>query len=175
MNALLTYGKISLRPLEPEDIDLLYQWENNIEIWQVSNTKAPFSKHILAQYLAESAKDIYATRQLRLIIQDENMQAVGAVDLFDFEPYHLRAGVGILIHQTEDRGKGYAGDALLALSVYALEVLGLKQLYANIAVDNAVSIHLFEKAGFQQSGVKKEWLKTRNGWKDEILFQKLLC
>ncbi|MFV0266639.1 MAG: GNAT family N-acetyltransferase [Draconibacterium sp.] len=175
MNALLTYGKISLRPLEPEDIDLLYQWENNIEIWQVSNTKAPFSKHILAQYLAESAKDIYATRQLRLIIQDENMQAVGAVDLFDFEPYHLRAGVGILIHQTEDRSKGYAGDALLALSVYALEMLGLKQLYANIAVDNAVSIHLFEKAGFQQSGIKKDWLKTRNGWKDEILFQKLLC
>ncbi|WP_233375845.1 GNAT family N-acetyltransferase [Maribellus sp. CM-23] len=175
MNALLTYGKISLRPLEPEDIDLLYQWENNIEIWQVSNTKAPFSKHILAQYLAESAKDIYATRQLRLIIQDENMHAVGAVDLFDFEPYHLRAGVGILIHQTEDRGKGYAHDALLALSVYALEVLGLKQLYANIAVDNAVSIHLFEKAGFQQSGIKKDWLKTRNGWKDEILFQKLLC
>jgi len=175
MNELLTYGKINLRPLEPEDIDLLYKWENDIEIWQVSNTKAPFSKHILAQYLAESAKDIYATRQLRLIIQDENMQAVGAVDLFDFEPYHLRAGVGILIHKTENRGKGYAGDALQALSTYALEVLGLKQLYANIAVDNTISIHLFEKASFEKSGVKKDWLKTRDGWKDEILFQKLLC
>ncbi|MFV0590590.1 MAG: GNAT family N-acetyltransferase [Draconibacterium sp.] len=174
MNAQLTFGKISLRPLEPEDIDLLYKWENNIEIWQVSNTKTPFSKHILAQYIAESAKDIYATHQLRLIIQDEKEQAVGAVDLFDFEPYHLRAGVGILIHKNEDRGKGYAGDALLALSVYALETLGLKQLYANIAADNITSIHLFEKAGFQKAGVKKAWLKTRNGWKDEELYQKIL-
>ena len=60
---------------------------------------------------------MYAIRSYYgLIIQNENMQAVGAVDLFDFEPYHLRAGVGILIHKAENRGKGYAGDALQALS-----------------------------------------------------------
>ena len=40
--------------------DLLYKWENDIEIWEVSNTKTPYSKHVLAQYLVESAKDIYA-------------------------------------------------------------------------------------------------------------------
>jgi len=175
MNNQLQYGKISLRPLEPSDIDLLYQWENNLEIWEISNTKTPFSKHILAQYLVESAKDIYETKQLRLIIQDENLEAVGSVDLFDFEPYHQRAGVGILIHNKEDRNKGYASDALMALSTYALVVLGLKQLYANITSDNINSIQLFTKLGFVQSGVKKDWIRTLSGWKDEILFQKILA
>lgn len=174
MNDHLKHGKITLRPLEPDDIDLLYGWENNMEIWEVSNTKTPFSKHILAQYLVESAKDIYETKQLRLVIQNENMEPVGAVDVFDFEPYHLRAGVGILIHKPADRNKGYASDALTALSGYALEVLGLKQLYANIAADNLHSIKLFEKCGFTRSGVKKDWLKTISGWKDELLFQKIL-
>jgi len=150
MNKQLTYGKISLRPLEPEDIDLLYQWENNIEIWEVSNTKTPFSKHILAQYLKESAKDIYETKQLRLIIQNENLEPVGAIDLFDFEPYHLRAGVGILIHNKSNRNLGFATDTLQALSNYTFEILGLKQLYANISADNSVSIHLFEKSGFEK-------------------------
>ncbi|MFW5831234.1 MAG: GNAT family N-acetyltransferase, partial [Prolixibacteraceae bacterium] len=74
MENQLKYGKISLRPLEPEDIDLLYQWENNMEIWEVSNTKAPFSRHILAMYIKESARGIYETKQLRLIIQNENRQ-----------------------------------------------------------------------------------------------------
>lgn len=174
MNNYLEYGKISLRPLEPEDIDLLYEWENQLEIWEVSNTKTPFSRHILAQYILESAKDIYETKQLRLIIQNEKKTAVGAIDLFDFDPFHLRAGVGILIHNKTQQNKGFASDALLALSNYCVEILGLKQLYANIAEDNTNSLKLFEKCGFIKTGVKKNWLKTRTGWKDEIIYQKML-
>ncbi len=175
MNDQLSYGKITLRPLEPEDIDILYRWENDMSIWEVSNTKTPFSKHILAQYILESAKDIYESKQLRLMIQNENMEVVGAVDLFDFEPYHLRAGVGVLIHKTTDKNKGYASDALQAMWNYAYEILGLKQLYANITSDNVISLRLFEKAGFKKVGVKTDWIRTPSGWKDEILFQKILA
>jgi diamine N-acetyltransferase len=174
MNNQLKYGKISLRPLETEDIELLYQWENNMEIWNVSNTRTPFSKYILAEYIKESIKDIYQTKQLRLIIQNENLEPVGAVDLFDFDPYHMRAGIGILIHDTKNRNHGYATDALNVIFSYALEVLGLKQLYANISAKNEVSIHLFEKAGFEKTGTKKNWLKTITGWEDEIMLQKFL-
>jgi diamine N-acetyltransferase len=172
MNNFLKYGKISLRPLEPEDIELLYTWENNMEIWEMSNTKAPFSRYILAEYIANSHKDIYETKQLRLVIQNEKNRPVGAVDLFDFEPYHQRAGVGILIHKTEDRNQGYATDALRALFDYSLNVLGLKQLYANISEDNLQSVALFEKTGFVKSGTKRNWLKTTKGWKDELMYQK---
>jgi diamine N-acetyltransferase len=174
MNNSLQYGKISLRPLEPEDIDLLYQWENDMEIWEMSNTKAPFSRYILAEYIKDSHRDIYETKQLRLIIQNEENRPVGAVDLFDFEPYHQRAGVGILIHKSEDRNLGYATDALKALFGYSLNVLGLKQVYANISEDNKQSVALFEKTGFEKSGTKRNWLKTPAGWKDELFFQKIL-
>lgn len=174
MNNLLTFGKISLRAIEPDDIELLYQWENNMEIWNVSNTKTPFSKYILAEYIKESAKDIYQTKQLRLIIQNEKTEPVGAVDLFDFDPYHMRAGIGILIHNEENRNQGYATDTLNAIFSYAVEALGLKQIYANISAKNAASIHLFEKVGFTQSGIKKNWLKTLTGWEDEVMLQKML-
>jgi diamine N-acetyltransferase len=170
----LTYGKITLRAVEPEDIDLLYQWENSMEIWNVSNTRTPFSRYILAEYLKESAKDIYETKQLRLIIETLEGEPVGAVDLFDFDPYHMRAGIGILIHRAENRDHGFAGDALHAMFDYAVNVLGLKQLYANIAASNVVSIHLFQKAGFTVTGTKLNWLKTVKGWEDEFLLQKML-
>jgi len=170
----LAYGKVTLRPVEPADIDLLYQWENNMEIWNVSNTRTPFSRFILAEYLKESAKDIYETKQLRLIIETLDGMPVGAVDLFDFDPYHMRAGIGILIHNAENRDHGYASDALQVMFDYALNVLGLKQLYANIAAGNEVSIHLFQKAGFVVTGTKLNWLKTAKGWEDELLLQKVL-
>ncbi|HKJ40960.1 MAG TPA: GNAT family N-acetyltransferase [Sunxiuqinia sp.] len=171
---ILEYGRIKLRPLEPEDLEFLYQWENNPSIWQVSNTLVPFSKYILKQYLEESHRDIFETKQLRLIIEDQNGRAIGAIDLFDFDPFHQRAGIGILIYKQDDRGKGLATDALTLITKYAIEVLGLHQLYANITVDNQPSVHLFKKVGFEFSGTKKDWIRTSSGWLDEVVYQKIL-
>lgn len=87
---------IHLRALEPEDVDVLYKWENNREIWHVSNTQTPFSRYVLEQFLVNAHEDIYTNKQLRLIISpNESDIPVGAIDLFDFDPYHLRAGIGI--------------------------------------------------------------------------------
>jgi diamine N-acetyltransferase len=173
MKKQLEYGSIILRPLEPADIDLLYQWENDTTLWEFSHSQTPFSKHILAKYINESHNDIYASRQLRLMIDNVENETVGAIDLFDFEPFHQRAGIGILIHKSQHRQLGYASDALLAMDEYAHETLGLKQLYANIAADNLASLKLFAKAGYIKTGEKKQWLKSFSGWKDEYLFQKI--
>jgi diamine N-acetyltransferase len=166
---------INLRALEPADIDLLYNWENNQEIWKVSNTITPFSKYILQRYIENSHLDIYQTRQLRLMIDikatNEEPRTIGAIDLFDFDPYHLRAGVGILIGGTSDRNKGLATKALNELKKYAFEVLGLHQLYCNVTVDNNSSLHVFEKVGFSICGKKKEWIKFQQHYTDELTLQ----
>ena len=59
MNEHLTYGKVNLRPLEPDDIDLLYHWENSMEIWEVSNTKTPFSPDIYWRSILLNRQKIY--------------------------------------------------------------------------------------------------------------------
>lgn len=170
----LEFGNVRLRPLEPEDLELLYEWENDLPTWKVSNTLVPFSKYILKQYIEESHRDIFDTKQLRLVIEDLSGKAVGAIDLFDFDPYHQRAGIGILIHATEDRRKGLALDAIKLMARYSLKVLGLHQIYANITIDNLASINLFEKAGFKKAGVKKDWRKISTGWLDETIYQLIL-
>jgi diamine N-acetyltransferase len=170
----LEFGTIRFRALEPEDINLLYLWENNEDIWEVSNTYEPFSKYVLAQYIKESQRDIYETKQVRMIIETLKGKAVGAIDLFDFDPFHFRAGVGILIHDIKDRKLGYATDALQLLCTYAVNHLRLHQLYANISVNNLVSIQLFKKNGFELTGTKKDWRRTLDGWKSELFFQRIL-
>ncbi|HCY40993.1 MAG TPA: GNAT family N-acetyltransferase [Prolixibacteraceae bacterium] len=170
----LEFGKVRFRALEPDDIDLLYEWENDSEIWEVSNTYEPFSKYILAKYIKESQRDIYESKQVRMIIETHEGKAVGAIDLFDFDPFHFRAGVGILIHDEKDRKLGYATDALQLLCNYATNHLRLHQLFANISADNLASIKLFETNGFELSGTKKDWRRTMDGWKNELMFQKIL-
>ena len=168
--------QINLRAIEPEDIDLLYQWENDRSIWLVSNTITPFSRYILTKYIENSHLDIYQTKQLRLMIdvnENEQRKTVGSIDLFDFDPTHLRAGIGVLIGSEQDRGKGYAKLALNELIQFAFETLHLHQLYCNISADNLVSKGLFEHCGFKIIGIKKDWNKTKTGYADEILMQRI--
>lgn len=163
-----------LRALEPGDIDALYAWENDTRVWSVSGTISPFSRHTLERFIEEQRFDIFQTRQLRLIIETIDGESVGAVDLFEFDPQSLRAGVGILIHDMAQRGKGYASDALVTLCDYSHMVLGLHQLWCNVGADNAASLALFRKADFAKVGVKRDWVRTPEGYRDEILMQKIL-
>lgn len=158
--------------MEPADIDLLYKWENMPENWLVSNTFNPFSKYTLEKFIDASTKDIYETRQLRLMIIDKsNEQAIGAIDLFDFDPFHLRAGVGILIGEKNARKKGYASEALEVLISYAGKILLLKQLYCNIGENNQESLKLFIEKSFIITGQKKDWIKTNKAYLTEYFLQ----
>ncbi len=164
---------IYLRALEQKDLDFLYELENNTEVWEVSGTITPYSKNVLQRYLDNAHRDLYDVKQLRLVICSIEDQALGLIDLFDFEPNHKRAGLGIIILHTEERNKGIGTEAITLLCNYVFKVLGLKQVYANILEENVASLHLFKKLGFEQVGVKKDWIYTTNTYKNEVLLQKI--
>jgi len=164
---------IKLRALEPEDLDLLYAWENNMDTWAVSQTKIPFSKAVLKEYLSQAQQDIYAAKQLRLMITDKNDVVLGCIDLFNFDPANGKAGVGILIAEEGNRNKGYGSAALTLLLDYGFSTLHLNQLYCNVIASNTRSIQLFKKQGFQEIGLKKQWLKVEDVWEDVLMLQRI--
>ncbi len=165
-------SKIYLRALEPKDLAFIYSIENNELIWEVSNTQTPYSRFLIRQYLENAHQDIYEAKQLRLAIcLNDTFEAVGLIDLFDFDPKNNRAGVGIVISFEAHRNSGIGSEALQLVINYAFNQLQLHQLYANIGSDNSVSLQLFTKFGFQKIGTKKDWIKVNNIYKDELLFQ----
>lgn len=163
-----------LRAVEPSDVDAMYVWENDAAMWHVSASTAPCSRRALAELVEQMRYDIYAARQLRLIIESVEGEAVGAVDLYDFDPQNLNAGVGILVYPEEQRGRGFASEALQIVERYAREVLHLHQLWCCVGADNGASIALFCGAGYEQVGIKREWRRTANGYEDEVMFQKII-
>ena len=85
--------KIRLRAMEPEDLDVLYQIENNQKLWDVGTTNVPYSRYALQNYIVSQTNDIFADRQLRLMIENEEGQTIGIIDIINFEPQHQRAEV----------------------------------------------------------------------------------
>jgi len=174
---LLTGPHLQLRAMEPGDVDLLFEWENDTSIWQVSNTLTPFSKSQIERFVNNSPQDIFSLGQLRLMIDstetNKPLETVGTVDFFEFDPFHLRAGIGILISKSH-RHRGFAGETLKIVIRYAFGTLHLHQLFCNISPDNEASIRLFTKSGFIRCGIKKDWINAGGGWLDEWMFQLIL-
>ncbi|MEM9679439.1 MAG: GNAT family N-acetyltransferase, partial [Bacteroidota bacterium] len=87
---------IYLRALEPEDLEFVFDIENDENIWELSHTQTPYSRFLIKQYLEEAHKDIYEAKQLRLVISDYDDIALGLIDIFDFDFKNKRAGIGLL-------------------------------------------------------------------------------
>lgn len=166
--------QIRLRSLEIEDLDFLYNIENDESFWELSGTQFPFSRDILREYILNSKQEIVEAGQYRFVISSkESNTPLGFIDLFDFNTQHLRAGVGIIVHPNH-QNNGYGSEALSLLISYCKNELRIHQLYANVLENNTLSIRLFEKHGFQKVGIKKDWIYYHNCFKNEIILQLIL-
>ncbi|MBO4568248.1 MAG: GNAT family N-acetyltransferase [Bacteroidales bacterium] len=161
---------VTLRIAEPHDAELIYRWENDMDVWRDSETRVPFSRMQIEEFLLNN-NDLMSMKQLRLMIEDtQNGAQVGCIDIYDYDEFNSRAGIGILIDK-KHRGKDYAKNAISLLLKYCFNTLLLNQIYALVLETNANSIKLFESLGFVKCGVKKQWYKTTDGFVDQIEYQ----
>lgn len=168
----LQNDKIRLRAVEREDLDMLYLLENQIAEAGSSEENQPVSRMMLWNYIESYSADIAADRQLRLVVEDAQGTAVGAIDISDYDARNRRGYVGISILEGQRR-RGYAAAALDVLCRYAAHTLGMHQLAAHVAVDNEASRRLFAAAGFKACGRLRSWLRRGSSYADVLIFQKL--
>ncbi len=170
---LLKNDHIRLRPVEINDLDFIYQLENNTANWAYGNQSVPLSRFQIEQYIIGSKNDFFEDKQLRLIICDSSGDVCGMADLFDLDVQNRRAAIGILITESY-RNKGLAANALNMLLTYSDAILGLHQVFCSIDADNKASLRLFTEAGFVKAGELKAWRMVNRQWKDVVLLQKIL-
>ncbi len=165
-----------LRPIEPEDLQLLYTIENDTELWDVTNNNGPYSHYALKQYIANQTT-VYDSGEMRFIIDlsdtpQDTTRPIGIIDLINYSPLNARAEVCIALLK-KHRNKGYALKALQQLHLYTTERLRIHTLYALISPENNQSIHLFEKAHYNLIATLPEWQYSGGKYRPISLFQKI--
>lgn len=168
-------NSVKLRAVEPIDADMMYEVENDSGCWRYGETIAPISRRIIREYALTYDADPFSARQLRLIITSKSEGCscqAGVVDLYEIDPIHRRAFVGIYILPSF-REKGIAGAALHLLEDYARNTLRLRKLAARIESINLSSIRLFEEAGFEKSALLTDWFSlAEGGFSDLLIYTK---
>jgi diamine N-acetyltransferase len=146
--------KTYLRPPVHADIDLMVLWENMPEIQAVSEHTGALQRKDIEDFLKQST-DLFTDGQMRLMICGlTNHEVLGIIDIFDYHKPSGKAGVGILIGDRENRGKGLASDALKAFINFGKSTLKLKRIECLIFPENDSSIRLFEQNGFKPKGIE---------------------
>lgn len=161
---------IKLRAMEPEDLDLLYKIENEDEVWNVCSSNVPYSRYTLFNYIADASNDIYLDGQVRLIIENDNQETVGVMDIVNFEPMHQRAELGFII-LNEYRGQGYGYSAIRKVLDYTKNTLHLRQVYAFVDVSNTSSLKCLSLVGFQETVILKDWFFHHGKYNDAVIMQ----
>lgn len=136
-------GKVSLRPATRQDLDRMYQWRNDPDIYRwFRNQDEELDWHAHVEWFQNRPVD-----REDLIIEYRGTP-VGVVSLAS------DGDVGIYIGEKHLWGRGIAKKALKI----ALEERD-GDYQAEIHIDNAASKHLFKEVGFEEVGRDGNWIQ----------------
>ena len=162
-------NKVLLRAIELEDLPLLHRWTNDPEVQHgLGGWHFPLSKKGLQSWVESFRHD--GTDQ-RFVIEAPTAGAVGLVMLTSINWKDRNAVHGLLIGERDQRRKGFAADALLAIMRYAFEELGLQRLDTTIVEYNKASLALHvDRCGWVVEGKKAQALfRSNQFWSNIVL------
>lgn len=174
MDFFISTSPVGLRPLEPEDLELLYTIENDATLWDVSDDTTPYSRYALRQYIANQPQDLYQCRELRLIIVEKQTSLpIGIVDLVNYSPKNQRAEISIALLR-DKRGKGYGEKAIFLLEEYVQRFYGMRMLYALVSSrNNTLANKMFKSLGYERIACLPQWHRRGDNFEDVDVMQKI--
>ena len=110
-----------------------------------------------------------STDSLLLGIFLREIQHIGNIKLGPIDWKNKRAGLGVMIGDRGSWCKGYATEAITAITHYALNQLNLNRVESSCYHSNIGSFKAFMKAGYEQEGSMKKYWNTETGYQDNIM------
>lgn len=159
--------KVLIRAIEEEDLGLLHKWSNDPDInYMLAGWHFPSSMRDQEEWFSRLSLN---SNNQRFSIQTKDGDLIGMVNLVDINWKDRRAHSGMLLGDSNIRGKGYGRDTIMAINRYAFEELGLMRLDGTIINYNDASIAAYTKCGWNKEGLKKNSNFRKNQWWDEII------
>ncbi len=170
MAIMLLAERVGLRPLQSEDVWVLFKWFNDPKLLEVLG-----AQHLLFSVSLDEEKkivhrDINAKdRKAFLIVKLEDSGPMGLVLLTDIDARTASAQLNIVIGEAEQWGKGYGREAVGTLLNYAFQQMNLHRVWLRVAEYNQRAIRCYAACGFQTEGRMREDHFHKGGYRDSFL------
>ena len=161
MRRHISSERLLLRELEASDCSSDYvAWLADPEVNRFLETRhSPQDERSITQFIETvGARD---DEFLFGIFLRDSGRHIGNVKVGPIRSYHQLADVSLFVGARDCWGKGFAAEAIEALSRYAFAELGVRKLSASMYATNAGSKHAFLKAGYREEGVRRSHYRLR--------------
>lgn len=162
---MLRGDKVTIRPLEEEDLDALYHWYNDEEVNYWANGGWPLSTMLTRDKIAE---DIL-TDPGRYGILAETGKLIGTVGIREINYPARSAVIFIVIGEQEYWNYGYGTDALIVFVKFLFSQWNFHRLSLDTWDGNQRALQAYQKIGFQIEGTQREARYIHGTYHDAIL------
>ncbi len=165
---MFTRENVTLRPLEMADLDTLYVWEMDPTLSYYAGWVSEMSRCAFQEKWENRLRN--PPENLVVLGIEYESRLVGYIQLGLIDREERRAAIGIVIGETDLRGKGIGATAVKILCDFAFTVKGLERVYAESYGYNTRAHRMFLRAGFQPEGVLRKHERHNGERQDMHLF-----
>ncbi len=154
---MLAGKNIGLRPLQTEDVWLLYKWFNDRRVIEDLGAQRALFCVSMEEERKIVERRLSSPTDRDFIISDlENDKAIGWASLSRIDQRNAAAEVFIIIGETSEWGKGRGKEVTRMLVEHAFNVMNLHRIYLRVPEYNQRAIACFTACGFQKDGVLRD-------------------
>jgi RimJ/RimL family protein N-acetyltransferase len=166
-NPLLRGEKVYLRPIEPDDADLVHAWYEDAE---TARLMGEFPRSLAGRRADATSASTERGRDswsfIICLVADD--RPVGRADLFAFDRLNGSVGFGLMIGDRAARGGGLGVDAVNAMVDFCFGQLRCERVWLVTDSANLRAQHVYEKAGFAHEGRLREAFYQDGRFQDDI-------
>lgn len=157
------HNELRLRVLEKDDLEFLHRLQNDPDVMDFWFSEA----HVTMEQLKQNYEKRLEDDDFRQFILTRNDERLGFLGIVRISGKHRHAEFIIMIDPVH-QGNGYAKAATKLAMSYAFNTLNLHKLFLIVDKENKKAIHIYERAGFQVEGEKKEHFFVNGSYHDAV-------
>jgi len=148
--------RIYLRGVERDDLNRCHDWMSDPGVRATIAQRYPMSLAREADWVERATRGQDPSEMNFAICLQENDRHIGNCGLVGIDRDNRAATLGVLIGDTEFRGRGLGEDAVRTLCRFAFDELDLYKIRLDVYSTNRGAIRTYEKVGFVSEGILRE-------------------
>ncbi len=167
---ILENDRVLLRPLQPEDFELLKEFSiNEPELWTYSLVSGAGEENLRTYMKAAFADKAKETAYPFIVFDKRTQRFVGSTRFYDYQPKHNTVQLGYTWYGKEAQGTGLNKNCKFLLLQFAFEELGLDRVEFRADNNNKRSIAAMKSIGCTVEGVLRSNCASPTGRRDSIV------
>lgn len=162
--------KVILRGMEPEDAEVLFEWNHDTDMCRgVDRVWFPASREHVRRWVDRASDNPLEGDEFQFAIADINGALVGTLNTMRCDRRVGAFSYGVSVRRAYQR-QGYASEAIRMVLRYYFDELRYQKVTVDVFSYNAASIALHESLGFQQEGRIRRTVLTEGRFADQFYY-----